>query len=153
MKRRRRRDVLRVQLVRIFELLADAGVISQMWVKFTSFMYSMTELHVELCTTSPWLLPSSYLILFFQCQWRIRWGKPLSEQHIAWVCGSDQAVARGWKWQGLWHSERHPLSLQCTCGQYYSDSSRYSCHILLLYVLIKGIVFCIIKLCFINYAI
>lgn len=28
-------------------------------------MYSMTELHVELCTTSPWLLPSSYLILFF----------------------------------------------------------------------------------------
>ncbi|XP_056895276.1 protein furry homolog-like isoform X4 [Takifugu flavidus] len=29
MKRRRRRDVLRVQLVRIFELLADAGVISQ----------------------------------------------------------------------------------------------------------------------------
>lgn len=32
MKRRRRRDVLRVQLVRIFELLADAGVISQMCV-------------------------------------------------------------------------------------------------------------------------
>ncbi|XP_029905852.1 LOW QUALITY PROTEIN: protein furry homolog-like [Myripristis murdjan] len=30
MKRRRRRDILRVQLVRIFELLADAGVISQM---------------------------------------------------------------------------------------------------------------------------
>ncbi|KAM7388598.1 hypothetical protein PAMP_024763 [Pampus punctatissimus] len=29
MKRRRRRDILRVQLVRIFELLADAGVISQ----------------------------------------------------------------------------------------------------------------------------
>ncbi|KAK1896942.1 Protein furry like [Dissostichus eleginoides] len=29
MKRRRRRDVLRVQLVRIFELLADAGVVSQ----------------------------------------------------------------------------------------------------------------------------
>ncbi|XP_051581277.1 protein furry homolog-like isoform X2 [Myxocyprinus asiaticus] len=29
MKRRRRRDVLRVQLVRIFELLADSGVISQ----------------------------------------------------------------------------------------------------------------------------
>jgi hypothetical protein len=29
-KRRRRRDILRVQLVRIFELLADAGVISQM---------------------------------------------------------------------------------------------------------------------------
>lgn len=28
MKRRRRRDILRVQLVRIFELLADAGVIS-----------------------------------------------------------------------------------------------------------------------------
>ncbi|KAJ4918060.1 hypothetical protein JOQ06_006469, partial [Pogonophryne albipinna] len=32
MKRRRRRDVLRVQLVRIFELLADAGVVSQMYV-------------------------------------------------------------------------------------------------------------------------
>lgn len=32
MKRRRRRDVLRVQLVRIFELLADAGVISQKYV-------------------------------------------------------------------------------------------------------------------------
>lgn len=32
MKRRRRRDILRVQLVRIFELLADAGVISQMYV-------------------------------------------------------------------------------------------------------------------------
>lgn len=32
MKRRRRRDVLRVQLVRIFELLADAGVISQVYV-------------------------------------------------------------------------------------------------------------------------
>uniref|UniRef100_A0A4W4H0V0 Furry homolog, like n=1 Tax=Electrophorus electricus TaxID=8005 RepID=A0A4W4H0V0_ELEEL len=29
MKRRRRRDILRVQLVRIFELLADSGVISQ----------------------------------------------------------------------------------------------------------------------------
>uniref|UniRef100_A0A8C7FPG4 FRY like transcription coactivator n=1 Tax=Oncorhynchus kisutch TaxID=8019 RepID=A0A8C7FPG4_ONCKI len=29
MKRRRRRDILRVQLVRIFELLADAGVVSQ----------------------------------------------------------------------------------------------------------------------------
>lgn len=32
MKRRRRRDILRVQLVRIFELLADAGVISQVYV-------------------------------------------------------------------------------------------------------------------------
>lgn len=32
MKRRRRRDILRVQLVRIFELLADAGVISHRWV-------------------------------------------------------------------------------------------------------------------------
>lgn len=32
MKRRRRRDILRVQLVRIFELLADAGVISQKYV-------------------------------------------------------------------------------------------------------------------------
>lgn len=32
MKRRRRRDVLRVQLVRIFELLADAGAISQKYV-------------------------------------------------------------------------------------------------------------------------
>jgi len=32
MKRRRRRDILRVQLVRIFELLADGGVISQMYV-------------------------------------------------------------------------------------------------------------------------
>lgn len=31
MKRRRRRDILRVQLVRIFELLADAGVISHRW--------------------------------------------------------------------------------------------------------------------------
>lgn len=64
MKRRRRRDVLRVQLVRIFELLADAGVISQMWVNFTLLMYSMTEMHVDLCTTSQWLLLSSYLILF-----------------------------------------------------------------------------------------
>lgn len=37
MKRRRRRDVLRVQLVRIFELLADAGVISQMCVIVTIY--------------------------------------------------------------------------------------------------------------------
>lgn len=37
MKRRRRRDILRVQLVRIFELLADAGVISQMYVILNQF--------------------------------------------------------------------------------------------------------------------
>lgn len=39
MKRRRRRDILRVQLVRIFELLADAGVISQMYVMHNSEQY------------------------------------------------------------------------------------------------------------------
>lgn len=37
MKRRRRRDILRIQLVRIFELLADAGVISQMCVILCKF--------------------------------------------------------------------------------------------------------------------
>lgn len=52
MKRRRRRDVLRVQLVRIFELLADAGVISQMCVKITLFMDNMNKTHVEFCTTT-----------------------------------------------------------------------------------------------------
>lgn len=52
MKRRRRRDVLRVQLVRIFELLADAGVISQMCVIITLFMDNMNKMHVEFCTTT-----------------------------------------------------------------------------------------------------
>ena len=39
MKRRRRRDILRVQLVRIFELLADAGVVSQMYVIHSLFVH------------------------------------------------------------------------------------------------------------------
>lgn len=30
-KRRERRDLLRLQLLRIFELLADAGVVSDRW--------------------------------------------------------------------------------------------------------------------------
>lgn len=47
MKRRRRRDILRVQLVRIFELLADAGVISHVYVTQaveTSFRKPLYEL-------------------------------------------------------------------------------------------------------------
>lgn len=52
MKRRRRRDVLRVQLVRIFELLADAGVISQMCVIITLSVDNMNKIPVEFCTVS-----------------------------------------------------------------------------------------------------
>lgn len=47
MKRRRRRDILRVQLVRIFELLADAGVISQMCVISNTFIKSDFLNHFE----------------------------------------------------------------------------------------------------------
>jgi hypothetical protein len=41
MKRRRRRDILRVQLVRIFELLADAGAISHRLVSNTDFFETL----------------------------------------------------------------------------------------------------------------
>lgn len=51
MKRRRRRDVLRVQLVRIFELLADAGVISQMCVIIAMFMDSVNKKHIGFYVT------------------------------------------------------------------------------------------------------
>lgn len=66
-----------------------------------------------------------FLLLSMQSQWRVRWWEPLSEQHAARVCWSDEAVAWGWEWQGLWHPEGHSLSLQCTCGQYHSECSRY----------------------------
>ena len=46
MKRRRRRDILRVQLVRIFELLADAGVISQTSVETRPDVLIEIELHM-----------------------------------------------------------------------------------------------------------
>ncbi|XP_029563417.1 protein furry homolog-like isoform X7 [Salmo trutta] len=46
MKRRRRRDILRVQLVRIFELLADAGVISQTSVETRPDALIEIELHM-----------------------------------------------------------------------------------------------------------
>lgn len=47
MKRRRRRDILRVQLVRIFELLADAGVISHRSVlDFDLLTFEMIREHV-----------------------------------------------------------------------------------------------------------
>lgn len=62
---------------------------------------------------------------FTQVQRRVRWREPLSERHTAWVCWSHPAVAWGWEWQGLWHTEGHSLSLQRTGGQYHSECSRY----------------------------
>ena len=76
MKRRRRRDILRVQLVRIFELLADAGVISQMYVIHNLFV----QYDYELICTLIYLLT---LLFFSQTQWRVRRREPLSEQYTA----------------------------------------------------------------------
>lgn len=47
MKRRRRRDILRVQLVRIFELLADAGVITHRSVWESDFQNSLKYVETE----------------------------------------------------------------------------------------------------------
>lgn len=81
MKRRRRRDILRVQLVRIFELLADAGVVSQMYVIHDKYNMNFYFSYIWLLTIIIFLV-----LLFLQSQRRVRWREPLSEQHAARVC-------------------------------------------------------------------
>lgn len=87
MKRRRRRDILRVQLVRIFELLADAGVISQMYIFHNKFGHFDDNKFALLYI---WFILILYHNLFFvvyfsflQSQWRVGWREPLSEQYTA----------------------------------------------------------------------
>lgn len=64
MKRRRRRDILRVQLVRIFELLADAGVISHRSVLDSDFQnFGMVREYflLEICENREVPLQQKYL--------------------------------------------------------------------------------------------